>query len=77
MFFNILLVVLLILLLIPFFLIGYLLLISRRAQHSIIRSHPILGWLRYLLEKMGPEFRQYWFDDDQSGKPFYKGTYYL
>jgi glutamate synthase domain-containing protein 2 len=44
--------------------------VSRKAQHSIIRSHPYLGWIRYLLEKLGPEFRQYWFDDDLSGKPF-------
>lgn len=45
--------------------------ISRRTMHhSIIRSHPYLGWLRYLLEKIGPEFRQYWFDSDNEGKPF-------
>lgn len=44
--------------------------ISRKPQHSIIRSHPFLGWMRYFLEKLGPEFRQYWFDDDRGGKPF-------
>src|SRR5688572_19539579 len=44
--------------------------ISRKPQHSIIRSHPFLGWLRYFIEKLGPEFRQYWFDGDRSGKPF-------
>ncbi|RNB87515.1 FMN-binding glutamate synthase family protein [Brevibacillus fluminis] len=43
---------------------------GRKTHHSIIRSHPILGWMRYLLEKLGPEFRQYWFDDDRAGKPF-------
>ena len=47
-----------------------LFIISRRPQHSIIRSHPVLGWLRYIFEKLGPEFRQYWFDDDSKGKPF-------
>jgi glutamate synthase domain-containing protein 2 len=47
-----------------------LFIISRRPQHSIVRAHPILGWLRYLFEKHGPEFRQYWFDDDSKGKPF-------
>lgn len=26
--------------------------------------------MRYLLEKIGPEFRQYWFDHDTDGKPF-------
>jgi glutamate synthase domain-containing protein 2 len=59
-----------VIILIPMLLILQLFIISRRAQHSIIRSHPILGWLRYLLEKLGPEFRQYWFDEDRSGKPF-------
>lgn len=44
--------------------------LSRRPQHNIIRNHPFLGWMRYLLEKIGPEFRQYWFDGDLSGKPF-------
>ncbi len=48
----------------------YLFILSRRPQHSIIRNHPFLGWMRYLLEKLGPEFRQYWFDDDLKGKPF-------
>jgi glutamate synthase domain-containing protein 2 len=44
--------------------------LAKKPQHSIIRAHPYLGWMRYLLEKIGPEFRQYWFDDDNSGKPF-------
>ncbi|MCH1624083.1 FMN-binding glutamate synthase family protein [Fredinandcohnia quinoae] len=44
--------------------------VAKKPQHSIIRAHPYLGWVRYLLEKMGPEFRQYWFDHDNSGKPF-------
>jgi glutamate synthase domain-containing protein 2 len=47
-----------------------LLLKGKKTHHSIIRSHPFLGWIRYLLEKLGPEFRQYWFDDDNAGKPF-------
>ena len=63
-------VIFLVLILVPALLILQLFIISRRPQHSIIRSHPILGWLRYLLNKLGPEFRQYWFDDDRSGKPF-------
>lgn len=43
---------------------------SRQPQHSVIRAHPYLGWVRYALEKLGPEFRQYWFDGDTSGRPF-------
>lgn len=54
----------------PLVLFGYLYTLSRKPQHSIIRAHPYLGWLRYLLEKLGPEFRQYWFDDDNHGRPF-------
>ncbi len=49
-----------------FLLWGY----SRKSPHAIIRSHPYLGWFRYYLEKIGPEFRQYWFDSDTGGEPF-------
>lgn len=49
--------------------------LSKKPQHSIIRAHPYLGWMRYLLEKIGPEFRQYWFDDDNSGKPFSRSDF--
>ncbi|SHE76680.1 Glutamate synthase domain-containing protein 2 [Seinonella peptonophila] len=62
-------IILVALILLAFFLTMYY--FSRKTnQHSIIRSHPYLGWMRYLLEKLGPEFRQYWFDDDNAGKPF-------
>jgi glutamate synthase (ferredoxin) len=36
---------------------------------------PILGRLRYLLEHIGPEFRQYLFDADLEGKPFTREGY--
>jgi glutamate synthase domain-containing protein 2 len=45
-------------------------LITKRTHHSILKLHPYLGNVRYLLEKIGPEFRQYWFDQDLEGKPF-------
>ncbi len=48
---------------------------SRKTQHAIIRSHPYLGWLRYFLEKIGPEFRQYWFDNDTGGEPFSRNEF--
>ncbi len=48
---------------------------SRKSQHAIIRSHPYLGWLRYFLEKLGPEFRQYWFDNDTGGEPFSRNEF--
>ncbi|WP_370541853.1 glutamate synthase-related protein [Alicyclobacillus sp. SO9] len=53
----------------------FLYLASRKPQHSVIRAHPYLGWVRYFLEKMGPEFRQYWFDQDSQGKPFSRADF--
>lgn len=72
---TILIVILLIAIGLPGGLIGYLYFLSRKPQHSIIRAHPYLGWMRYILEKMGPEFRQYWFDNDTEGKPFSRADY--
>ena len=48
---------------------------SKKPQHSVIRAHPYMGWIRSLLEKLGPEFRQYWFDGDTQGKPFSRSEY--
>ncbi|MCL6452217.1 MAG: FMN-binding glutamate synthase family protein [Alicyclobacillus sp.] len=53
----------------------YLYVLSRKPQHSVIRAHPYLGWVRYFLEKLGPEFRQYWFDGDTEGKPFSRNDF--
>ncbi len=39
-------------------------------QHPVLRNYPIIGHFRYLLEKIGPELRQYFFDSDNEGKPF-------
>ncbi|SIT88886.1 glutamate synthase (ferredoxin) [Edaphobacillus lindanitolerans] len=44
-------------------------------QHSILRNFPILGRVRYFLERTGPEFRQYLFSDDNAGKPFSREEY--
>lgn len=59
----------------PLALLSYMYFLSLKPQHSIIRAHPYLGWLRYLLEKLGPEFRQYWFDNDTQGKPFSRNDF--
>lgn len=42
----------------------------KQEQHSILRNYPILGKARYIIEKMGPELRQYLFNNDNEGKPF-------
>ena len=44
-------------------------------QHAILRNYPILGRVRYMFEKAGPEVRQYLFNDDNSGKPFSREEY--
>ena len=43
-------------------------------QHSILRTHPIIGRLRYIFEMVGPEFRQYWFTNDKDGRPIDRDT---
>ena len=43
-------------------------LIQRR--HAILRNFPIIGHLRYLLEAVGPELRQYIVTDNDHEKPF-------
>lgn len=42
----------------------------KQKQHSIMRNFPVLGKIRYLLEKVGPEMRQYLFNNNIEGKPF-------
>lgn len=43
-------------------------------QHSILKTHPLLGRLRYIFEMIGPEFRQYWFLNDKEGRPIDRDT---
>jgi glutamate synthase domain-containing protein 2 len=60
----------------PPIVLGVLYLADRRqTQHAVLRNFPILGRLRYLLEHMGPELRQYLFDADLQGKPFSREGY--
>lgn len=39
-------------------------------HHAILRNYPVLGHLRYLLESVGPELRQYIVTDNDSERPF-------
>lgn len=43
---------------------------KKQQEHSILRNFPVLGKVRYILEKTGPEFRQYLFHNNNEGKPF-------
>ena len=48
---------------------------KKQSQHSILRNFPLLGRIRYLLEMLGPEFRQYLFDSDSEGRPFSRSDF--
>jgi len=41
-----------------------------QSKHTIRRNFPLLGRMRYLLESLGPEMRQYFIETDTEGKPF-------
>ena len=39
-------------------------------RHAVLKNFPIVGHLRYLLEGIGPEVRQYIIADNNADKPF-------
>lgn len=41
-----------------------------QSNKSIRRNFPLLGRMRYLLESIGPQMRQYFVESDLDGKPF-------
>ncbi len=41
-----------------------------QSKKTILRNFPLLGRMRYLLEGIGPEIRQYFVETDLDGKPF-------
>src|SRR5271163_401264 len=42
----------------------------QQKQHSLKRNYPILANLRFMLEKVRPEIRQYFLESDVDGKPY-------
>src|SRR5215470_7752503 len=48
--------------------LGTLDLLQRR--HAVLRNYPISAHLRFLLEAIRPEMRQYFFEDEKQGMPF-------
>lgn len=42
----------------------------RQKKHAILRNYPVIGYLRYWLESIRPEMRQYFFESDTDGRPF-------
>ena len=41
-----------------------------QTKHAILRNYPIAAHLRFLLESIRPEMRQYFFEGDKDGAPF-------
>src|SRR5215470_13049606 len=41
-----------------------------QTRHAVLRNYPISAHLRFLLEEMRPEMRQYFFEDEKAGTPF-------
>src|SRR6516164_10386003 len=41
-----------------------------QSRHSVLRNYPISAHLRFLLEHMRPEMRQYFFESEKDGAPF-------
>jgi len=41
-----------------------------QTRHAVLRNYPISAHLRYLLETIRPEMRQYFFEDEKHGLPF-------
>ena len=43
-------------------------------KHTVLRNYPVIGHLRYFLEKQGEYFRQYFFMNDREELPFNRAT---
>ena len=58
------------------FSIGFLLLVllglrdTMQRRHAILRNYPVIGHLRFLLEFIRPEMRQYFIESDHEAAPF-------
>ena len=40
------------------------------SRHNVLSNYPVIGHMRYMLEFIRPELRQYFFESDTSGRPF-------
>jgi glutamate synthase domain-containing protein 2 len=43
---------------------------TQQRRHSVLRNYPIIGHLRFLLEFIRPEMRQYFIESDSEAAPF-------
>src|SRR5229473_4058046 len=62
------------LVLIPILIFGALTVVGIRdllqQNHAVLRNYPISAHLRFLLEEIRPEMRQYFFEGEKDGTPF-------
>lgn len=43
---------------------------TQQTRHSVLRNYPVIGHLRFLLEFIRPEMRQYFIESDNEAAPF-------
>ena len=43
---------------------------ATQTRHAILRNYPVIAHMRFFFEKIRPEMRQYFFEDDHDGAPF-------
>jgi glutamate synthase domain-containing protein 2 len=43
---------------------------TRQTRHAVLRNYPVIGHLRFLLEFIRPEMRQYFIEGDNEAAPF-------
>src|SRR4030081_3749298 len=64
--------------LIPIAIFGLLTLLGIRdltqKSHAVLRNYPISAHIRFLLEEIRPEMRQYFFESEKDGMPFSRDT---
>src|SRR6201996_5205695 len=64
--------------LIPIIIFGALTLLGIRdlmqKNHAVLRNYPIAAHMRFLLEEIRPEMRQYFFESEKDGMPFSRDT---
>src|SRR3982075_3209605 len=66
------------LVLIPIVIFGGLTMLGIRdllqENHAVLRNYPISAHIRFLLEEIRPEMRQYFFESEKDGMPFSRDT---
>ena len=62
----------------PILIFGALTLLGLRdllqQSHAVLRNYPISAHMRFLLEEIRPEMRQYFFESEKDGMPFSRDT---